>query len=208
MHQARPITAPQDRARRASRGPDKRRVFSVAPTAVGRRAACAGRARLLVQAVVQVAVDLLRVAVLAQQPAQHAQAPHPQHLGGQARLARAAPLACGAHAVASSGHARRPASGGPLFVIVGEIAQRGACSTERARLKPRRAARRPSVLVSAERAAAIPQTDNSTDYQCPIAVRQPCNDHAPQQAAAQPASHNLDTITARGAAVARSGTAH
>ena len=53
-------------------------------------------AHLVVELVVQVAVDLLGVAVLAQQAAQHAQPPHPQHLGRQPRLARAPPLACGA----------------------------------------------------------------------------------------------------------------
>lgn len=42
---------------------------------------------LAVQLVVEVPVDLLGVAVLAQQSAQHAQAAHPQQLGGQAGLA-------------------------------------------------------------------------------------------------------------------------
>ena len=51
-------------------------------------------AHLEVQLVVEVPVDLLGVAVLAQQPAQHAHAADPQDLGGQPRLAGSPPLAC------------------------------------------------------------------------------------------------------------------
>lgn len=51
-------------------------------------------AHLEVQLVVQVLVDLLAVAVLLEQAAQHAHAADPQDLGGQARLARTAALAC------------------------------------------------------------------------------------------------------------------
>ena len=65
---------------------------------------CSKRTRhLVVELVVQVAVDLLGVSVLAQQAAQHAQPPHPQHLGGQARLARSPPLTCVANTVSGLG---------------------------------------------------------------------------------------------------------
>ncbi|KFM28487.1 hypothetical protein F751_5714 [Auxenochlorella protothecoides] len=49
---------------------------------------------LQVQLAVQVAVDLLGVAVLLEHAAQHAQAAQPQDLGGQAGLAGSAPLTC------------------------------------------------------------------------------------------------------------------
>ena len=78
-------------------------VLLPAATRLGRAA------HLLVQVVVQVAVDLLGIAVLAQQAAQHAQASHPQDLRRQARLPRAPPLSCHTPQTAFSGVASRPA---------------------------------------------------------------------------------------------------
>ena len=49
---------------------------------------------LEVKLVVKVLVNLLRVAVLAQQSAQHAHAADPEDLGGQTRLACSLPLTC------------------------------------------------------------------------------------------------------------------
>ncbi len=53
-----------------------------------------GEAYLEVELVVQVLVDLLGVAVFAQQPPQNPQTPHPQHLGGQTGLPCSLPLTC------------------------------------------------------------------------------------------------------------------
>merc|ERR1719253_774589 len=49
--------------------------------------------RRLVQLLVQVVVDLLRLAVLAQEPPEDALAPHPQHLERHARVGGTLPLA-------------------------------------------------------------------------------------------------------------------
>ena len=88
----------KDTAYRSFVGHVRRQNYSMtcdhAKSATGTGTGLKAATDLQVQLMVQVLVDLLGVPVLAQQPPQHPQTPHPQHLGGQPGLPCSLPLTC------------------------------------------------------------------------------------------------------------------